>query len=237
MPQVCQPLAMSPPQWPLAARFAIGVEPLRVVLAREVDDLLLAHRRRAERRSPGRDGSRRTSSVRFEVQPALARAADRPAVPRRGRLDVRDVASAPRARPPPCRAGRRRRCRSLSSRSSSAMSGRALAHQVLHVTLGLAGRARESEVDVDEVLRQVHAAGRSTAAPPACGRRRRASACRPRTCRARRRRRSVIARIGAEPVPVQIISEVARRMIRHQERVAERADHAARCRRACRSHR
>src|SRR5271165_7282813 len=32
--------------------------------------------------------------------------------------------------------------------------GRAFAHQVLHVKLGLAGRAAESEVDVDEVLGQ-----------------------------------------------------------------------------------
>src|ERR1700722_2857747 len=32
---------------------------------------------------------------------------------------------------------------------------RALAHHVLHVALGLTGRAAESEVDVDEVLRQI----------------------------------------------------------------------------------
>src|SRR5271155_3572461 len=33
--------------------------------------------------------------------------------------------------------------------------GRPLTHHVLHVTLGLTGRAAEGEVDVDEVLRQI----------------------------------------------------------------------------------
>ncbi len=32
---------------------------------------------------------------------------------------------------------------------------RAVAHHVLHVALGLTGRAAEGEVDVDEVLRQI----------------------------------------------------------------------------------
>jgi hypothetical protein len=63
--------------------------------------------------------------------------------------------------------------------------GGPFAHRVLHIVARLARRAREREVDVDEVLRQV-----PWNLPLA----------------RRRRRHSVIARIGALPVPVQIIT-------------------------------
>ena len=46
MPQVCQPLAIRPPKRPFAAA-DIGVEPLRVVGTRELQQFGLAERARA----------------------------------------------------------------------------------------------------------------------------------------------------------------------------------------------
>ena len=41
MPQVCQPLAISPFHGLFAARSRVDVEPLRIVVAREGDDLVV----------------------------------------------------------------------------------------------------------------------------------------------------------------------------------------------------
>ena len=150
--QVCQPLAISPPQRLAARAFGVGVEPLRIPLR--------ARTRRSRLRSgwPGPSTMTRPGvssanfiarslpgycSVRFEMQPAvgLERAPVRRPVAAGGAPPLR---RAPRARPPPCRAGRRRRCACRRIGEQRASVGVALAHPVLHVAPRRARHPRDT---------------------------------------------------------------------------------------------
>jgi hypothetical protein len=95
----------------------------------------------------------------------------------------------------------------LGSASSGGQVGSAFAHQVLHIALGGAWRAAEGEVDVDEILGQVlQRAEVGQFFLCACAEEKHQLATLELARLPQRRRHSVIARIGALPVPVQIIT-------------------------------